>query len=118
MNLTEQIFAHALVLVRDMEEENRPLLEILCRSAENSLRAKLREGLTPEDCRADFVAAASLYAVAAMSEVGQTAIPEQVDLGDLTVRRASNDAASCCLRYQAELMMMPYCQDRFAFLGV
>ena len=43
MTLTEQIYAHALVLVRDMEEENKPLLEVLCRSAEVSLRAKLRE---------------------------------------------------------------------------
>ncbi len=118
MNLTEQIFAHALVLVRDMEEENRPLLEILCRSAEVSLGAKLREGITPEDCRADFVAAASLYAVAAMSEMKDAEEPEQVAVGDLTVRRASPDAASCCLRYQAELMMLPYLQDRFAFVGV
>ncbi len=118
MKLTEQIFANALVLIRDMEAENRPLLEILCRSAEVSLGAKLREGMTPEDCRADFVAAASLYAVAALSEVKGAAAPEQVDLGDLTVRRASPDAASCCLRYQAELMMLPYLQDRFAFVGV
>ena len=118
MTVTEQIYAHALVLVRDMEEENRPLLEVLCSSAEVSLRSKLREGIGPEDCLADFVAAASLYAVAALAEAGEPVALEQLAVGDLTLRRSSRDAASCCLRYQAELLMMPYTKDRFAFLGV
>lgn len=118
MTLTEQIYAQALVLIRDLEDGNRPLLELLCRSAEVSLQAKLRSGMTPEDCKADFIAAASLYAVAAMSEVDETAQLEQISAGDLTLRRSSCDAAACCLRYQAELMMLPYVKDRFAFMGV
>jgi hypothetical protein len=44
--------------------------------------------------------------------------PEQICAGDLTVRKSSFDAAACCLRYQAELMMIPYVKDRFAFMGV
>ena len=118
MTLTDQIYAHALLLIRDFDQDQRALLEVLCRAAEVSLAAKLRDGITPEDCKADFVAAASLYAVAAMAEANKSTRPEQISVGDLTVRHRSDDAASCCLRYQAELMMCPYTKDRFAFMGV
>jgi hypothetical protein len=118
MTLTEQIYAQTLILMRDLQDRDRPLLELLCRSAENSLRAKLRDGVSYEDCKADFVAAASLYALAAMSELDEAAQMEQITAGDLTLRRTSNDAAACCLRYQAEVIMQPYLKDRFAFVGV
>ncbi len=118
MTLTEQIYAQALVLIRDLQDGDRPLLELLCRSAEISLKAKLRDGITAEDCKADFIAAASLYALSAMSEVEGGKLPEQITAGDLTLRRSGSDAAACCLRYQAELVMLPYVKDRFAFVGV
>ena len=118
MSLTEQICAQATLLIRDLEETDRPLLEMLCRSAEVSMRAKLRKGISEEDCKADFIAAASLYALAAMTEVSESAQIEQVSAGDLTLRRSSNNAAACCLRYQAEMMMLPYMKDGFAFMGV
>ena len=118
MSLYEQIRAQALILTQDSTELNLPMLEVLCRSAENSLRAKLREGIRPEDCKADFVAAASLIALAALSEIDDVAQLTQIQTGDLTLRRGSTDSAACCLRYQAEVMMMPYLKDRFAFLGV
>ena len=115
MTLTEQICAQALVMLRDFEEDQQTLLEALCRASEVSLRAKLRDGITPEDCLADFIAAASLYAVAALTETEDL---DQVKVGDLTVRHSSRNAAACCLRYQAELMMVPYTVDRFRFTGV
>ena len=118
MSLTDQIYAQALVLIRDLQDRDRPMLEVLCRSAEVSLLAKLREGVSAEDCKADFVAAASLYALAAMTEMDAQVQLEQFTAGDLTLRRKSNDAAVCCLRYQAELLMMPYVKDRFVFQGV
>ncbi len=118
MTLTEQIYAQTLVLIRDLNDGDRPMLELLCRSAEVSLKAKLRSGVTTEDCKADFIAAASLYALSAMSELEKGMLPEQFTAGDLTLRRSSSDAAACCLRYQAELMMMPYVKDPFAFVGV
>ena len=118
MTLTEQIYAHALMMIRDCEADQEALLRVLCRAAEVSLRGKLRDGITPEDCRADFIAAASLYAVAALSQTDDAAQMEQISMGDLTLRRGGCDAASSCLRYQAELMMLPYLKDRFAFLGV
>ena len=68
MSLTEQIYAQALVLTQDSTDVNQELLKMLCRSAENALRRLLRDGITPEDCRADFIAGASLMALAALSE--------------------------------------------------
>ena len=118
MSLTEQIQAQALVLTQDSTDVNLPMLEVFCRSAENSLRQKLREGITPEDCKADFIAAASLLALAALSETDDMAQVEHIQAGDLTLRRGSPDSAACCLRYQAEVLMMPYLKDKFAFMGV
>ena len=118
MSLTEQIYAQALVLIQDSTDVNLALLNVLCRSAENTLRQKLREGITPEDCKADFVAAASLFALAALSEVDEVSQMTQIQTGDLTLRRGSTDSAACCLRYQAEVMMTPYLKDKFAFVGV
>ena len=118
MTLTEQICAQTRVMIRDLEDKDQPLLELLCRSAEVSLKEKLREDVSPEDCKADFVAAASLYALAAMSEMDEISQMEQITAGDLTLRRGGKDAAACCLRYQAELLISPYVKDRFVFMGV
>jgi hypothetical protein len=43
---------------------------------------------------------------------------ERVTAGDLTIQRSGGDAASNCLRYQADLMIAPYLKDRFCFRGV
>jgi hypothetical protein len=118
MTLTESIIAQAKVLIRDLDEQNLPMLELMCRAAELKLQAKLRPGIRVEDCVADFVAAAALFAVAAMTELDEVAQMEMLTVGDLTLRRKSNDAAACCLRYHAELLMAPFMVDDFAFLGV
>ena len=118
MSLVEQIYAQALVLTQDSTDMNLPLLEVFCRSAETALRGKLRDGITPEDCKADFIAAASLLALAALSEADETAQMDQISAGDITFRRGSTDSAACCLRYQAEVVMTPYLKDNFTFMGV
>ena len=118
MTLTQQICAQARVLIRDMGNENQAMLEVLCRAAEVSLLGKLRDGVSPADCKADFIAAASMYALAALSDMDEMKAMEQIQAGDLTLRRASDNAAACCLRYQAELIMMPYLKDNFVFTGV
>lgn len=82
------------------------------------MTSRLREGLTPEDCKADFIAAASLFALAALSSVDETMQLEMFQAGDLSLRRGSTDAASNCLRNQAQLMIAPYLRDCFSFLGV
>jgi hypothetical protein len=118
MTLTEQVYTQTLVMARNMEEEELAVAEALCRAAVSSLSARLRVGLTPEDCKADFVAAASLYALAALSEADELMRVEQIQIGDMTLKRGGSTAAAACLRYQAELMMAPYLKDRFCFRSV
>ncbi len=116
MSLAEQIYAQALLMAGKLSQEQDALLRTLCRVTKASLEGRLRSGLTPEDMRSDFVAAGSLLALAALSESDSG--PERFTAGELTIQRGSSCAAARCLRGQAELMMMPYVRDSFAFLGV
>lgn len=116
MSLTDQIYTQALVMVGQLTAEQDALLRVLCRVAKTTLEGRLRTGLTAEDCRADFIAAGSLFALAALSESDSG--PERFTAGELTIQRGSSSAAARCLRSQAELILMPYVRDCFAFLGV
>ena len=116
MSIADQIYAQSLVMVGQLTPEQDALLRVLCRVAKTNLAARLRSGITPEDCRADFIAAGSLYALAALSEGDGS--PERFTAGELTVQRSSGDAAARWLRRQAELILMPYVRDCVTFLGV
>lgn len=118
MTLAEQVFAQAVVLSGGITAAKEPMLQVLCQSAVNSLTARLRSALSPEDCKADFIAAASLYALAALSEVDEVGNLERMQIGDVTMVRRSQSPASACLRSQAALMMGPYLADGFSFRGV
>ena len=118
MTLKEQVFAQAALLAGQLEGSRLEMLDVLCTATVASLAARLRPGLTAEDCKADFIAAASLYALAALNEVGDTDRLEEISAGDLTLRKSSADAAANCLRNQAEIMIVPYLKDRFSFRGV
>lgn len=115
MILAEQVYAQACLLADALDERERQLLRLLSRAAVNNLSARLRDGLKPEDLKADFVAAASLFALASMSSA--TAV-EEMKLGDVTIKRAGADTASACLHNQAALIIAPYVKDGFCFLGV
>lgn len=117
MTLTEQVFAQALLMAGEDSQVSEDVLAVLCQSATATLRDRLQEGLTPEDCKADFVAAASLYALAAASEADEMADFDHIQVGDVTMKRGGT-AAAACLRNQARLMMAPYLMDRFTFRGV
>lgn len=118
MTLKEQVFAQAALLAGQLEGSRLEMLDVLCTATVASLAARLRPGLTAEDCKADFIAAASLYALAALNEVGDTDRLEEISAGDLTLRKNSADAAANCLRNQAQIMIVPYLKDRFSFQGV
>ncbi len=118
MSLTEQIYAQAQLLAGALSEKQQQLLPSLCLAAERSLSARLRPGLTEQDCRADFLASAALYALAALSELEELSEPERLQLGDVTVQRRGGSPASACLRSQAGLIMAPYVLDAFQFRGV
>lgn len=118
MTMAEQIYAQAVVLCGGVEESKQAMLQLLCRAAMQSLCARLRPGLSPDDCKADFIASASLYALAAMSELDEAEQPERMQIGDVTMQRRSATPAAACLRNQAALMIGPYVCDGFSFLGV
>ena len=117
MTLRDQVYAQAALLAGQLEGAQMDLLGALCTAATASLTARLREGLTPNDCKADFIAAASLYALAALNAVDEKGV-EQFTAGDITVKKGGSDAASNCLQRQADMMILPYLKDRFSFLGV
>ena len=119
MTLRDQVYAQAALLAGQLEREQTDILAALCTASTASLSARLKEGLRPEDCKADFIASASLFALAALNSVTDTGALEQISAGDLTIRKSgSGDAASNCLRNQAQLMIAPYLKDNFSFLGV
>lgn len=119
MILRDQVYAQALLLAGELEDNEGDMLSVLCTAATAALTARLREGLRPEDCRADFVAAASLFALAELNAVKDGAVMEQITAGDLTLRKsASADPASKVLRNQAQLVIAPYLKDTFCFRGV
>ena len=117
MSLKQQVYTQAVLLAGDLSEHQLAVLEALCTAGTAALTARLRDGLTPADCRADFVAAASLMALAALDGLDEERGVEQITAGDLTIRKGSKAAANC-LRTQAELMMAPYMKDGFIFRGV
>ena len=118
--MKEQVFAQALLLTGKLEETQQELLRLLCGAAASSLALRLKEGLRPQDCAQDFVAAASLYAVAALVEAGEGSSVEEFKAGDLTVKTgtADREGAARALFRQAELLARPYLADSFSFVGV
>ncbi len=117
MTMIQQVYTQSLLLSGVEDPGQGQLLQLFCRSAVAALQARLRPGLTPEDCRADFIAAASLYALAALAESDRLGGMTHMQMGDLTLK-GSGDAAVQCLRNQAGLIMAPYVVDRFSFRGV
>lgn len=117
MTLQEQAYAQAVILAGELTQQQTKILNVLCETSFRIMQARLREGLTPDDCKADMVAAVSLMALAELGSVEADTV-EQIAAGDFTIRKRSGDAASNCLRAQAELMIAPYLQDHFTFQGV
>ena len=74
MMLSEQVYAQALLLAGQLDSRESQLLQVLCAAASSSLASRLRDEMTPEDCKADFIAAASLYALAALGSAAEEAV--------------------------------------------
>ena len=118
MIIAEQVYTQAILLAGELEPKREALLKTLCRGAVASLISRLRDGLTEADCGADLVSAASLYALAALNDVGDGECIEQFSAGDVTIRTGRSNAASNCLRHQAQWIIAPYLKDAFSFQGV
>ena len=118
MTLTEQVYANAVLLSGVDADEQALLLEVLCQSAVSDLTQQLADGVTPDTCKADFIAAASLYALAALQEADPMVRVQEVKIGDVTLKQSGTTTASASLRRQAEVMMSPFTKDRFSFRSV
>ncbi len=118
MSMIDRIYAQALLLAGTLDHRQETLLRMLCRSAANTLLAKMKQSVTAEDCMGDFIAAASLYALAALSETDSAMTPESFRVGDVTVQKSGSSTAAACLRRQAELTIAPYLADRVSFMRV
>ncbi len=117
MSLTEEVVSQVRFLAPDLTADQQDLVNAVCQAAVSSLEARLRENVAVADCQVDLITAAGMYAVAALSEIGDFSCVEQLTAGDVTVRRGHNSGAEY-LREQARLLMAPYLKDGFAFLGV
>ena len=116
--MTQQVFDRAKLLAGVEEGQQAELLQVFCQAAVTALTARLRSGVTAEDCREDLIAAASLLALAAYSDTDPLVNLQQMQLGDVTIRPGGGGAAAKCLRDQAEMIMLPHCESGFSFRGV
>ena len=116
----ELVYAHAVGLAGELTAQQQKILEALCSASTSSLTVRLRDGLTVDDCKNEFVAAASMMALAALTNMAVDTPVEQITAGDFTIKKgtANRAAAANCLMEQAEKMMAAYLKDNFAFMGV
>lgn len=108
----------ALLMVPALSEESQEMLKAMCQTAEVMLQSRLRNNITDKDCHNEFVTAAALYAVAAMSEITELGQMEQITAGDLTLKRKDGTLSADRLRQQADILMAPYVKQGIAFQGV
>lgn len=92
-------------------------LQLLCQAVVSELTEKLRADLKPEDCRAQFLTAASLYVLAAWAETDDNMNLQHIQVGDLMVKPGSRGSAARCMREHAARLLRPYCADNFSFGG-
>ncbi len=116
MTISSDIFALACTYVQ-ADEEDRETLRRLCAAVEANLKTKLRRDVTPEDCVDCFTTAAALLAAADFAAAYGDLGVESFSAGGVSVSR--RDAATTeRYRHQAALLLAPWCQDAFCFLGV
>ncbi len=117
--MTEEILELAMALGQ-VGEADRQRLERLCTLAEQELAARLKSGITAQDCADAFVLAAAWTALADWATGESIGAVSSFSAGDITIR---SDAAASqggdALRRRGEMALAPYLADRgFFFRGV
>lgn len=98
-------------------EAEQALLAALCEAAEAVWTARLRSGVTAEDCGAAFSCAAAFTAAADFA-VGDSGGIAAFTAGEISVK-ADSGAKAALLRQTAERLMAPYAEpEDFSFRGV
>lgn len=103
-------------------EAEQELLELLCAAAEQAWTARLRDGVTAEDCGAAFPCAAAFTAaadLAASQSAGGAVSSFTAGEISVTTRESNGGGGSAALRQTAERLMAPYAKPGdFSFKGV
>lgn len=119
--MTERILELACGIANPSEEE-RSLLETLCHAAEAAWVARLKDGVSAEECGEAFLCAVAFTAAADFAVGRSSSGVESFTAGEISVRRsgsAEGAAQAQALRKTAERLMAPYTkQETFAFKGV
>ena len=116
MTALDDIFALACayVSVPTGEEET---MRTLCAAARQRLRSQMAEGVKVEEIYESFLCACALLAAADFSCVRAGADVKSFSAGPVSVTCDDGQHAQR-LREQAALIMAPWCQEAFRFLGV
>ena len=119
MRILDQVMMQAELLTGELDGPGRELLRLLCSAAVSTLQFQLKADITPEQCREEFVTAASLYALAELYRGKGNTQFQEFRAGDLTVKRGTGAARSPeSLKAQALELLRPNLKDSFRFLGV
>ena len=118
MTITEDVISQVSFMAPELIDCGEEMLRTVCASVVSSLTARLRDDIDPEDYQSEFVTAAGMYAVAALTELSDLSRVEQLTAGDLTVRKSNVNHAADYLRRQADMLMAPFTKAGFSFLGV
>ena len=116
--MTDEIMMTARAFLgRTLTQDQEEVLTGLCEEAAVGWRGRLREGLTPEDCRGAFVTACAWTALAGLApalEAGAPA-PRSFTAGDLSVSMGGSSGdwnrAVYRLKDRAEELMAGYTRD-------
>ena len=111
MTIPDQVLNQAELLAGEVDDTGRERLRLLCATAVGTLKGQLRDGITPEDIREEFVAAASLLAFSRWSR-GQDI--QEFRAGDLTVKKGQAGT----LEGDALALLASYLKSGFVFMGV
>ena len=113
----EIMMAARAFLNRNLPQDQEEVLTCLCEEAMAVWQGRLREGLTPEDCRGAFVPACAWTALAGLApalEAGAPA-PRSFTAGDLSVSMGGSggdwNRAVYRLKDRAEELMAGYTRD-------
>lgn len=119
--MTERILELASGITNPSEEEHM-LLESLCHAAETAWMARLKSGVSAEDCGEAFLCAAAFTAAADFAVGRNSEGVESFAAGEISIRHsgsADGKAQADALRKTAERLMAPYADaESFAFKGV
>lgn len=98
-------------------DEGNGLVERLCLAAYSEFSRRLKDGITPEDCKESFVTACALFASAMYLDT-VSAGEGSYTAGQVSVSAPGGDGTKA-LKAQAESMLAPYiADDGFEFIGV